>query len=195
MTTWFSSDWHIGHKNILAYCNRPFRDVEHMNNAIIGKINEMVAVDDTMYVLGDVALGNLEDSLSWIKKIKCQNMILVPGNHDRVWNHWPHKTPEKRARFVEMYGEVFQSVSSTDVMVVSINNQDVMLSHLPYDGDSHEDERYKDFRPVSDLPLIHGHIHTNDTIRNNRQYHVGADAHGYKPVHEDVIKEWLDGLE
>ena len=194
MTTFYTSDTHFGHRNIIEYCNRPFRSVEHMNEAIIGMWNETVKPEDTVYHLGDVSLGTLAESLPLVARLN-GTKILVPGNHDRVWNHWPHKTPEKRARFIEMYGEVFQSVSSTDVMAVSINGQYVMLSHLPYDGDSQEEERYGSIRPIDNgLPLIHGHIHSTETARSGRQFHVGMDAHGYKPVHEDVIKDWLSTL-
>jgi len=165
-----------------------------MNEAIVGMWNELVRPDDTVYHLGDVALGKLDESLPLVGRLNGFK-VLVPGNHDRVWNHWPHKSPEKRAKFMNMYAEVFDSISTTDSMVITLDNKPVMLCHLPYDGDSQEDERYVDLRPVDyGMPLIHGHIHTADTARNGRQFHVGMDAHGYKPVHEDVIKEWLNSL-
>jgi calcineurin-like phosphoesterase family protein len=194
MTTWFTSDTHFGHKNIIEYCNRPFRDPFHMNEAIVGMWNDMVAPGDIVYHLGDVALGKLDESLPYVGRLN-GTKILVPGNHDRVWNHWPHKSPEKRAKFMDMYAEVFQGISLEDHMAVSIDGQDVLMSHLPYDGDSQEEERYGNLRPVGNLPLIHGHIHTGERARNGHQFHVGMDAHSYRPVHEDVIKSWLDSLD
>ena len=32
MTTWFTSDLHLGHVNIIRYCERPFADVDEMNH-------------------------------------------------------------------------------------------------------------------------------------------------------------------
>ena len=33
----FTSDTHFGHANIIRFCNRPYRDVNHMNQELIGK--------------------------------------------------------------------------------------------------------------------------------------------------------------
>lgn len=50
----FSSDYHFNHKNILKYENRPFYDVETMNNEIIKRHNERVKDGDIVFFLGDL---------------------------------------------------------------------------------------------------------------------------------------------
>jgi len=34
MATWFTADLHLGHRNIIDYCDPPFADVEAMNRAL-----------------------------------------------------------------------------------------------------------------------------------------------------------------
>lgn len=58
MTTWFTADLHLGHRNIIDYCGRPFGDAVAMNRALVDGWNNVVAEDDDVWVLGDFALGN-----------------------------------------------------------------------------------------------------------------------------------------
>ena len=57
MNTWLISDTHFDHANIIKYCNRPFKDVDEMNNTIWQNWNSVVDADDIVYHLGDFALG------------------------------------------------------------------------------------------------------------------------------------------
>ena len=50
---YYISDLHIGHENILRFDNRPFADVNEMNNKLIENWNARVCSDDTVYILGD----------------------------------------------------------------------------------------------------------------------------------------------
>ena len=55
--TFFTSDTHFGHANIINLCNRPFKDVNHMNDMLVENWNSVVSDDDTVFHLGDFALG------------------------------------------------------------------------------------------------------------------------------------------
>ena len=37
--TFFTSDTHFNHANIIKFCNRPFKDVEQINETMMGKEN------------------------------------------------------------------------------------------------------------------------------------------------------------
>ena len=58
MKYWFTADTHLGHQNIIKYCNRPFKTLDEMDTAIIRNWNERVDPDDTVLVLGDFCFRN-----------------------------------------------------------------------------------------------------------------------------------------
>lgn len=53
----FTSDTYFNHASILKFCNRPFKNVEEMNEILIAKWNRVVGFDDTVFHLGDFCLG------------------------------------------------------------------------------------------------------------------------------------------
>ena len=66
--TYFTSDCHYGHENIIKHCNRPFTDVEHMNTVLIDNHNRVVRPNDNVINLGDFAFrGNSADT--YLKKL------------------------------------------------------------------------------------------------------------------------------
>ena len=60
----FTSDTHFYHGNVIRFCNRPFENVEMMNETIISNWNNTVGLDDTVFHLGDFCLGG---SAEWTK--------------------------------------------------------------------------------------------------------------------------------
>ncbi len=46
---WFTSDFHLGHFNIIRYCNRLFADTQEMNAAILERLNASVKPNDVLY--------------------------------------------------------------------------------------------------------------------------------------------------
>ncbi len=81
--SWFTSDTHFGHANIIRHCTRPFESVEAMDDAIIDRINRHVRPNDTLYHLGDFAFRGAAPA-AYRARIKCKNIVLIVGNHDPV---------------------------------------------------------------------------------------------------------------
>ena len=79
MTYWWTSDTHLGHKNIITYCKRPFKDVEQMNEMIIKKWNNKVKDDDTVFHLGDFSFRG---GYHQFRRRLNGSIILLAGNHD-----------------------------------------------------------------------------------------------------------------
>jgi calcineurin-like phosphoesterase family protein len=85
MTTWFTSDPHFFHDNVIKYCPKTrghFNDVVEMSCTIAENWNRLVKPSDTIYCLGDVMFGEVnETSIGFIKQLHGRK-LLVPGNHD-----------------------------------------------------------------------------------------------------------------
>ena len=90
----FTSDTHFNQKNIVERLSnwdhakghlRDFKDQWHMNDIIIENINQYVGKHDTLYHLGDFCFSKDEkDFIELMKRINCENVHLVYGNHDHV---------------------------------------------------------------------------------------------------------------
>jgi|SRR6478735_1148981 len=198
----FTSDTHFGHARIIELCDRPFKSVEHMDETLINNWNETVSPGDIVYHLGDVALGSWDRWDGILSRLN-GHKILVVGNHDRIF---AGASERHRERFTPIYEQWFVDICDFDTLtfrsdgVAGWDTQLTALSHFPYDGDSHGEERYREFRPKDEgFPLIHGHTHGRDQKATVSQagtpmFHVGVDAHDYRPVHESEILEWLHSI-
>lgn len=92
--TWFISDTHFDHSNIIGYCARPFTDVQEMNRIILDNWNYTIGKDDRVYFLGDLAYHSRTRSNYWLRKLN-GNIEFIRGNHDRDTRNT--KTHEKIA--------------------------------------------------------------------------------------------------
>ena len=70
--TWFTSDFHFGHFNIIRYCNRPFESTEEMDAHIADRMNAHVKQNDTLYFLGDFCMGSVEKVTAMIGPLEQQ---------------------------------------------------------------------------------------------------------------------------
>lgn len=182
MTTWFTSDLHLGHRRIIELSYRPFASVEEMNRQLVDRWNDRVQPEDVVYVLGDVVMGNVRQMLPVVQQLK-GTKLLVPGNHDGCWPG--HKRWRREARrYIEVGG--FTAVLGTEVdagvVSLALGNEPVLMCHFPYRGDHTAEVRYPEWRPADNgAVLLHGHVH-GAWRRNGRQINVGVDAWDYAPV-------------
>jgi len=177
MTVWFTADLHLGHHNIIDYCQRPFRDVESMNAALVDRWNVVVKPADTVYVVGDFALGKIADTLPLASQLSGRK-VLVAGNHDRCWAGNGKRAEGWTERYIAAgFEQVIQGQTSIDIGLGT-----VLICHFPYRGDSHPHDRFTDCRPVDKGKwLIHGHVHEK-WAQNGRMINVGVDANNFQPV-------------
>jgi calcineurin-like phosphoesterase family protein len=188
MKTWFTADLHLGHQNIIRYCDRPYRTVAEMNEDLVARWNERVAPEDTVWVLGDVAMGQIATNLPLARRLR-GTKHLVAGNHDRCWAGYGKKAAQAAA----MYRNAgFETIRTTHELELA--GRRVLLNHFPYEGDSHAEDRFIPWRPVDEGQwLLHGHVHT--TWRHNgRMINVGVDVWDLAPVAEETKAQTIAEL-
>lgn len=110
----YISDWHYGHKNCIAFDNRPFISVEQMNEALIQNWNNVVEPGDIVYILGDMFWCCSAEAIPVMDKLNGQK-FLVKGNHDRF-----HDSEFSR-KFVKI----------SEYMEIDDEGRKVVLCHYP----------------------------------------------------------------
>ncbi|MGL5564257.1 MAG: hypothetical protein ACRDC4_00820 [Plesiomonas sp.] len=162
--TYFSSDWHLGHKNILRW--RPqFKSIGEHDNLIIDNHKKILTKRDILIVCGDVAFT--KESLNRITEIQCAKKILILGNHC---------TEGRGDITLEDLMYVFDEIHS--MKKGSYQKVGFWITHCPM----HPSElRGKPFN-------IHGHTHS--VVIDDPQYiNVCLEQTNYEPVWvEDLLK-------
>ncbi len=197
MSVFHWSDPHIGHTNIIGFCNRPYGSVGLMNARLVANVNILVRADDLLIVHGDICFGDKRQNLGYLDQIRCQNKVLLPGNHDACWpggkKNWKSWLGDYEAHFSEVRLEEYPGSGYPHMME---DGTEVVLSHFPYQGDSRKGDRYSAWRPFDDgLPLLHGHSHgkwiMTHTSKGTPMIDVGVDSWNYCPVSEREIASLL----
>lgn len=186
---WFTADWHMGHENIIKYCDRPFLTVQSMDDALIRHVNSLLSADDELWVLGDIALGPIEDSLRRYSEL-VPKLVIVTGNHDRP--HPSYQSKDSKEEWLAKYQELtgaYKIVNGNAIVTLSDGSL-AHVSHFPRvteDNRPNRSDQFAAFRPADDgLPVIHGHTHGLWRQRGNH-LDVGVDAWGGQLVSEDTV--------
>jgi len=164
--TYFTSDTHFYHKNIIKYDNRPFNSIEEMNDTIINNWNSIVKPNDYVFHLGDFSFSNItliKELLNKLNGIK----YLILGNHDNISSN---------------LDEYFQYI--TNYMSINIqdedNKQQIILCHYPFI--EWDRKHYGSWN-------LHGHCHGTLQTKIQNQLDVGVNNHNYFPLSYDEVKQ------
>lgn len=172
---WFTSDLHLGHEAIIRMQNRPFQNVEEMDNALIHHLNECVRPNDKLYILGDISHHMTPaDSNALIKRIHGRKYLIL-GNHDVTGDPEVCRYDTGLFEWVDFYRKI------------NVNRMTLVLLHYPM-------QTWPKARAGS--VMLHGHIHSGPGYNaankeaGIRRFDVGVDANNYYPVSIDQIKRW-----
>ena len=78
---YYISDTHFGYQKIAEQSG--FTDTDAYNESVIRRINQRVADEDTLFLLGDLSCYQ-QDPSEFIKRLNGRK-ILITGNHDARW--------------------------------------------------------------------------------------------------------------
>ncbi len=175
---YFTSDTHWGHKNIVKSISkwadksgcRNFDSIEEHDSTIIENINLLVKKDDILYHLGDWSFGETENIKKYRNQIKCKNIHLVLGNHDKYIR--PIDSP-----FRGCFSSVNDIMNITTRMEKDFLKTKFFLSHYGHR-----------VWPNSHHNSIHLYGHSHGTLpRWGRSMDVGIDCNNFYPFHLDEI--------
>lgn len=165
MTDFFSADLHLGHFNIIKYCNRPFSSIEEMDKTIIDNINSKVGRSDRLFCLGDFCFKS--QASSYLNKIVCKNVWLIKGNHD-----YKPRVEDGFAQVLDYYEQKYD--------IGGLHKKRVIMFHYPI---LEWNQWYRGSY------MLFGHVHGKKNWRYKNQYglDVGVDSHSFSPLSFDEV--------
>lgn len=172
---YFTSDLHINHDQPFIYEARGFNNIIDHDTALLKNWNDIIQPEDTVYILGDLCLGNNESEWNRIFYNLKGKKYFIRGNHDT----------DRRVIMFERDYHIY-NCGYANILKHS-KKYHFYLSHYPtYTANYDDDKKY---------PLINlaGHCHTKNKFSDMNKgfiYHVELDAHNMYPVSiEQIIKD------
>lgn len=167
----YTSDLHFGHINCLSFDNRPFENIEVMEEEMVRRWNGRVDKSDTVYILGDIFYKYKKDKESILNSLNGQK-ILIMGNHDGEIV----KSDKLKSCFIQI----------DKMAYVKDGKYKIVMCHFPIA--SWNGRNYGSLH-------FYGHIHSSSgnvySFMNNLEnaYNVGCMINNYVPCTvEEVIQ-------
>lgn len=170
--TWFISDTHFSHKNILSYEQRPFKDTDEMDEVLIHNWNSVVKPHDLIFHLGDVFFCGSERQQEICTQLNGRK-ILIRGNHDKQYSD---------TKFRKLGFEPFKYYVYGDFL----------LSHRP----QHLSAMKSLIANTHIKGNVHGHVHSKIEHLDQTIYKcVSVELTDYNPVHiDDIYKHFKQNV-
>jgi calcineurin-like phosphoesterase family protein len=178
-TVFFTSDEHIGHRNVINFCKRPFNDLGDMKDRLIANHNFIVKPGDRVYHIGDMFWRNVpvKDALDYRYALNGEHYFIW-GNHDELIE----RNPVLQKSFVWC----------KDVHNLKVDGYPpIWLSHYAHRvwNGSHRGTWHLYGHSHSQLPEVWP---TGTSDESPLSFDVGVDAQSYFPVSIDQVKSRMD---
>lgn len=175
---WFTSDLHLGHKNILTYDPRPFSTIEEHDSTILANLQTVVHTNDDLYILGDFGFASKDYLEFYFTLLPNCNRFFIKGNHDRSKLH---------CKLFAKYGTYLGEQKRIKVVDYSVGFQEIVLNHFPMRSwdKSHHNTTWH----------LYGHHHgglSPEFSNWGRSMDVGINTNFYMPYEYQQIKKILN---
>jgi len=170
---YYTSDLHLGHKGILKLQNRPFKDIEEMNQEIVSRWNSKISKNDHVRLLGDISYKFNPNKLKVILDSLNGKITLIKGNHDR------DKDLSKISyRFDRILSDEYYFDEELQNWV-HIYHYPIVSWRKKHGGSIH----------------LHGHCHGSLKLNLGKAFDVGVDLHNYYPLSSKEVLEIINKKE
>lgn len=188
MKTFFTSDHHFGHGNMIKYSNRPFSGVEEMDEVMTERWNEVVGEWDLVYYLGDLTLRN--DGTRYLSRLNGRIQVLAyPWHHDKLW------LPLDRLLYNNNFTAQFRPhIHSKSGYPIIVTHPMVVLGKNIY----YDNVIVLCHYPIAEWDRKHygsWHLHGHSHCRHNGEgkiMDVGVDCNNFYPVSLEQVADYME---
>jgi calcineurin-like phosphoesterase family protein len=173
MKHYFSSDWHLGHKNILKFDKRPFKSIEEHDETIIKNLLKTLKPGDAFYYLGDFCFDRRKTE-TYLQTISSSgaSLYFIKGNHDK----------DDTIKLYKQYGTYLGEQKK-----IKVNEQEIVLNHfkmLIWDKAHHGAWH------------LYGHSHGSaESMKWGRSFDLAINIWNYFPLEFYEVKSIMDQRE
>jgi len=184
---WFSSDLHLGHGNIIQYCQRVnphkrglvgppedrlFQSPDEMDRELIDTWNSWVGEEDLVFHLGDFTMKGILAALDYLDKLNGR-WVFLSGNHD----YWMR---EMRSNKVVAHDATEKVLLIRDYLELKVFDEEM--------GEGHWQKLVMFHYPIASWNSkfkgswhLYGHEHGTRDPWTTTAMDVGVDTNEYKP--------------
>lgn len=207
MKTFFTSDTHFGHANIIRYAKRPqlrpgdevtvgketmwfskkvaSERATEMDKFLIDRHNSVVTDTDDIYHNGDFCFGTGQDALNYLNRLNFYRFYFIWGNHDKAMQDvWKIKTGPvcaEQTKYADLLNRLYFIGNMKEV---TFGDKSIILNHYAMRvwNRSHHGAWH-----------LYGHSHGSlPDDPHSRSFDVGVDCHDYYPITLEQVGKIMD---